>query len=227
MDPLAVSIRGAGAAPTLELSIRLPAGARVVPSVTGMPAVAVVPAVAGAPAVVPAVAGGPAVAGAPAVAGGPAVAGALAPARGTALGSARTWAVSTVERAVFTFAASFLSALALSGPFGIPAVDAALFAGASAALAVVTAAIRSLSPPTDDKTLDVVTRTGLTLLQAFVAAFVASTAGATHFSDWRAGALAGLAAALTALKGTLAVHVDAAKPTPASLVQLRPAPPVS
>jgi hypothetical protein len=139
-------------------------------------------------------------------------------------GSLRTWALSTAERAVFTFAASFFSALILGGSFSIPATDAALFAGASAALSVATAAIRSLSPPTEDKALDVVTRVGLTLLQAFTAAFVTSTAGATHFTDWRAGALAGAAAAFTALKSTLAVQLtgkNADRPTPASLARLR------
>jgi hypothetical protein len=143
---------------------------------------------------------------------------------GPGIGSLRTWALSTGERAVFTFSASFFSALVLGGPFSIPAADAALFAGASAALSVVTAAIRSLSPPTDDKALDVVTRVGLTLLQAFTAAFVTSTAGATHFTDWRAGALAGVAAAFTALKGTLAVQLNgpaSGRPTPASLAPLR------
>jgi hypothetical protein len=128
---------------------------------------------------------------------------------------------------LFTFAASFASALILSGAFSIPAMDAALFAAASAALSVITAAIRSLTPPTDDKGLDVVTRVGLTLLQTFTAAFVTSTAGATHFSDWRAGALAGGAAAFTALKGTLAVQLLPAsgeKPTPASLIAFRAGP---
>jgi hypothetical protein len=163
--------------------------------------------------------------------GAPASAGAAAPASGaTAAATAgqagkhvslRIWALSSLERAFFTFAASFASALLLSKAFGIPAVDAALFAGASAALSVVTAAIRSLSPPTDDKALDVVTRVGLTVLQAFTAAFMTSTAGATHFSDWRAGALAGAAAAFTALKGTLAVQLGGEKATPASLIRLR------
>jgi hypothetical protein len=142
------------------------------------------------------------------------------------LGAARVWALSTAERAFFTFVASFLSALTLGGAFSITAAGAALFAGASAALSVVTAAIRSLHPPTDNKALDVVTRVGLTLLQAFAAAFLASSAGATHFSDWRAGALAGLAAAFTALKGTLAVQLNGENaangepPTPASLIRL-------
>jgi hypothetical protein len=142
------------------------------------------------------------------------------------LGSVRTWALSTAERAFFTFAASFGSAVALGGAFNISTLDATLFAAASAALAVVTAAIRSLSPPTDNATLDVVTRAGLTLLQAFAAAFVITTAGATHFSDWRAGALAGLAAAFTALKGTLATQLNGAnatngqRATPGSLIPL-------
>jgi len=72
----------------------------------------------------------------------------------------------------------------------------------------------------------VVTRVGLTLLQAFTAAFVTSTAGAAHFGDWRAGALAGLAAAFSALKGAVAVRLPASgqRPTPASLVSLRPGP---
>ena len=142
------------------------------------------------------------------------------------LGSVRTWALSTAERAFFTFAASFGSAVTLGGAFNISTLDATLFAAASAALAVVTAAIRSLSPPTDNATLDVVTRAGLTLLQAFAAAFVVTTAGATHFSDWRAGALAGLAAAFTALKGTLATQLNGANATngqrasPGSLIPL-------
>jgi hypothetical protein len=146
-----------------------------------------------------------------------------APKPGVTPGSLPAWAASTGERALFTFVASLSSALALGGAFSIPAADAALFAAASAALSVVTAAIRSLSPPTDDKALDVVTRVGLTLLQAFTAAFVTSTAGAAHFADWRAGALAGLAGAFTALKGTVAVQLhpaSGAKPTPASLIPL-------
>jgi hypothetical protein len=48
-----------------------------------------------------------------------------------------------------------------------------------------------------------------------------STAGATHFSDWRAGALAGLAAAFTALKATATVQLNGAqRPSPASLIRL-------
>jgi hypothetical protein len=146
---------------------------------------------------------------------------AAVPRHAPGLSSIRTWALSTGERAFFTFTASFLSALVLSGTFSIPVVDAALFAAASAALSVVTAAIRSLTPPTDDKALDIVTRVGLTLLQAFTAAFVTSTAGATHFGDWRAGALAGLAAAFTAFKGTLAVQLTSERATPASLIPIR------
>jgi hypothetical protein len=152
---------------------------------------------------------------------------AAAPEPAVTLGSLPVWALSTGERALFTFVASLSSALALGGAFSLPAMDAALFAAVSAALAVVTAAIRSLTPPTDDKALDVVTRVGLTLLQAFTAAFVTGTAGASHFSDWRAGALAGLAAAFTALKGTVAVQLhpaSGAKPTPACLIPLRPGP---
>jgi hypothetical protein len=142
------------------------------------------------------------------------------------LGSVRTWALSTAERAFFTFAASLGSAVTLGGAFNINGLDATLFAAASAALAVVTAAIRSLAPSTDNATLDVVTRAGLTLLQTFAAAFVTTTAGATHFSDWRAGALAGLAAAFTALKGTLATQLNGAnatngqRATPSSLIPL-------
>jgi hypothetical protein len=144
------------------------------------------------------------------------------------LGTARTWVLSTGERALFTFLASWLSALILGGQFNVTFLEATLFAAASAALAVVTAAIRSLTPPTGNGTLDVVTRTGLTLLQAFTAAFVTSSAGGVHFTDWRAGALAGLAAAFTALKGSLAVQLNDSKAngaqpaTPASLIRLRP-----
>jgi hypothetical protein len=157
---------------------------------------------------------------------------ALVPAAGhdlrAQLGTARTWALSTLERAFFTFLASWLSALVLGGQFNVTFLEATLFAAASAALAVVTAAIRSLTPPTGNGTLDVVTRTGLTLLQAFTAAFVTSSAGGVHFTDWRAAALAGLAAAFTALKGSVAVQLNGAKAngaqpaTPASLLRLRP-----
>ena len=149
--------------------------------------------------------------------------------RGT-LGSARIWVLSTAERAFFTFLASWFSALVLGGQFNVTFLEATAFAAASAALAVVTAAVRSLSPPTGNAALDVVTRTGLTLLQAFTAAFVTSSAGAVHFSDWRAAALAGLAAAFTALKGSLAVQLNGAnatngrRPTPASLIRVRPGP---
>jgi hypothetical protein len=144
------------------------------------------------------------------------------------LGTARTWVLSTGERALFTFLASWLSALILGGQFNVTFLEATLFAAASAALAVVTAAIRSLTPPSGNGTLDVVTRTGLTLLQAFTAAFVTSSAGGVHVTDWRAGALAGLAAAFTALKGSLAVQLNDSKAngaqpaTPASLLRLRP-----
>jgi hypothetical protein len=144
------------------------------------------------------------------------------------LGTARTWLLSTAERALFTFLASWFSALILGGQFNVTFLEATLFAAASAALAVVTAAIRSLSPPTGNGVLDVVTRTGLTLLQAFTAAFVTTSAGGVHVTDWRAAALAGLAAAFTALKGSIAVQLNDSKEngaqpaTPASLIRLRP-----
>jgi hypothetical protein len=144
------------------------------------------------------------------------------------LGTARTWVLSTAERALFTFLASWFSALILGGQFNVTFLEATLFAAASAALAVVTAAIRSLSPPSGNGALDVVTRTGLTLVQAFTAAFVTSSAGGVHFTDWRAAALAGLAAAFTTLKGSLAVQLNGSKAngaqpaTPASLLRLRP-----
>jgi hypothetical protein len=148
----------------------------------------------------------------------------------TGLGAVRVWLISTAERALFTFLFSFLSALSLSGTFNISATGVALFAGASTALSVVTAAIRSISPPTDSKGLDIVTRTGLTLLQTFSAAFVTSTAGATHFSDWRAGALAGVAAALTTAKGLAAVTMNGTgtnRATPASMFPLTMAKPAA
>jgi len=134
--------------------------------------------------------------------------------------------LSTLERAFSTFVSSFIGAILLSGAFNTKAADVALFAAASAALAVVTAAIRSLTPPaggtsTDEKILDVVTRVGLTLVQTFTAAFVTNTAGATHFSDWRAGALAGLAAVVTALKGTGVIKLlGGTGATPASLLRI-------
>jgi hypothetical protein len=127
------------------------------------------------------------------------------------------WALSTLERAFFTFLASFFSALIFSGSFKISSADVALFAATAAALAVVTAAIRSLTPPSGNKPLDVVTRVGLTLVQAFTAAFVTTSAGATHFSDYRAGALAGVAALLTAVKGTAVASFWGKGATPASL----------
>jgi hypothetical protein len=172
----------------------------------------------------------------------PSVAAAVSPPPlNAALRSARIWALSTLERAFFTFVSSFISAISLSAAFNTNTADVALFAAASAALAVVTAAIRSLTPPAatsgatrDAKILDVVTRVGLTLVQTFIAAFVTNTAGATHFSDWRAGAVAGLAAAVTALKSTGVVKLAGANnlpgllkflggtgATPASLVRVK------
>jgi hypothetical protein len=156
------------------------------------------------------------------------------------LRTAGIWALSTLERAFFTFVSGFIGAISLSGAFNTNAADVALFAAASAALAVVTAAIRSLTPPTatsgatrDQKILDVVTRVGLTLVQTFTAAFVTNSAGATHFSDWRAAAVAGLAAVVTVLKGTgviklagvnnlpgLLKFLGGTGATPASLVRL-------
>ena len=107
--------------------------------------------------------------------------------------------------------------------FSLSAAHSFLFAAASAGLAVVAAAVRSLAP-SDNDILDVVTRVGLTLLQTFTAAFMTNAAGATHFSDWRAAAVAGLAAVLTALKGTTVVITPKRikRATPASLIPVRP-----
>jgi hypothetical protein len=139
-----------------------------------------------------------------------------------------TWILSTAERAIFTFAFTFFSALIFSDKFNIKNANLLLFPAAAAGLSVITAAVRSLTPPPengsslDAKVLDVVTRVGLTLLQTFTAAFVTSTAGATHFSDWRSGAVAGVAAAFTALKGaSVAKLLGGSGITPASAIPAR------
>ena len=132
----------------------------------------------------------------------------------------KTWAKDTLERSLSTLVQTFLTFIIASDGLDLSAKHAAFAAGLTAAMVVLKQTIVAQNAPAfGNKWADLLSRSGWTFLQTAVTLLAVEGFSWADMTAWQGVGIAGIAAALSVVKGFLADRVTNDTITPASFVK--------
>lgn len=129
------------------------------------------------------------------------------------------WLKDVFEKSLSTFLLFGVTLLAAGTQVDISFAHTLATAGVAAVFVVVLNAIPSLALPASPPWMDVAGRAAKSFLQALIAIVVAAGSGWLDVSVWQAGLIAGIAAAASVIKGSLAIRAVPDSISPASLAK--------